>query len=114
MTQPLLSTFNTKRCTNPVLLEIVRDDPIVVEGLLFNIFYPHRAILCDNDEKQQVWKIKGVWDSKKTDTVIMGDGNFINYYDGGNWYSIYFSETRSKFYKEKIKLGSDITSKVET
>jgi hypothetical protein len=108
MTKCILSEFNYNRCTNPVMLEIMRDIPIVVEGLISDVFYPHRAILCDGDRKKQTWKIKGIWDNKKTDTVIMGSGNFINCYDGGNLFSCYFSEEQNDFYKHKIKLIADI------
>ena len=113
MARSILSEFNYKRCTNPVILEIIRDVPIA-----FNVnsmtFCPHRAILCDNDEKQEIWKIKGIWNNNKIDTIIMGSGNkFINRYFDGNWFSYYFSEYQNKFFKQKLKRTADIKFKAQ-
>ena len=95
MTQSILSNFNKTRCNNPLIMKIVRGVPIVFDSSEYLSFYPHRAVLCYNDENQQTWKIKGIWNNNKFDTVIMGSTNcFVNRYYDGNWFSYYFSHSQ--------------------
>jgi hypothetical protein len=70
MNQYILSTFNMARCNNILLFEIMRDIPITFDSKYYRKFYPRRAILCDNDEKKQIWKITGSWGNNKFDTRL--------------------------------------------
>ena len=106
----ILSDFNKKRCTNPVILQIIRNVAIHFDSARGLSFYPHRAILCNNDENQQIWKIKGIWNSKKIDTIIMGSTDrFINRYFDGNWFSYYFSKGQNEFFEQN---GKNVVNKM--
>ena len=100
----ILSDFNKKRCTNPLILKILRNVSINFDSGYYMSFYSHCAILCNNDENQQIWKIKGIWNTKKIDTIIMGSTNrFINRYLDGNWFSYYFSKCQNEFFEQNYK-----------
>jgi hypothetical protein len=76
------------------------DVPIVFEITRLSSFYPHRAILLHNDEIKQLWKIKGVWKNKKTDTIIMGSsGCFANLYFDGHWFLYTFNKYQTAVFQ---------------
>ena len=72
MSQSILSIFNQARCTNMLMLEIMRDVPITFDSTYRRTFYPSRAILCNNYEEKYIWKITGTWANNKFDTIVMG------------------------------------------